>query len=65
MAARRPSGRPGRWAVAFPGIVALQAYPRQWLRGDSLERVTVAAYLIPEVSVDNLGGPPEGLASSR
>ena len=32
-----------------PGIATLAAYRREWLRGDILAGVTVAAYLIPQV----------------
>ena len=35
--------------MVLPGVVALQGYPRRWLRGDVLAGVTVAAYLIPQV----------------
>jgi SulP family sulfate permease len=32
-----------------PGIVNLSAYRREWLRGDIMAGVTVAAYLVPQV----------------
>lgn len=32
-----------------PGIAVLRGYRREWLRGDVLAGVTVAAYLIPQV----------------
>ena len=34
---------------ALPGVAAVRAYDRTWLRGDVLAGVTVAAYLVPQV----------------
>ena len=46
-----------RWA---PGLADLLAYRRQWLRGDILAGLTVAAYLVPQVLAyaDIAGLPP-------
>ena len=33
----------------LPGATLLRAYQRDWLRGDVLAGVTVAAYLVPQV----------------
>ena len=38
-----------RWARFAPGLQVLLHYDRDWLRGDLLAGVTVAAYLIPQV----------------
>ncbi|AVZ71578.1 sodium-independent anion transporter [Streptomyces lunaelactis] len=46
-------GTPGRgWHRAVPGVPGLavfKGYRRDWLRGDLLAGVTVAAYLVPQV----------------
>lgn len=44
------SGRriPG-WRRVAPGLASLSGYRRDWLRGDLLAGVTVAAYLVPQV----------------
>ncbi|MFD4585383.1 SulP family inorganic anion transporter [Streptomyces sp. NPDC058423] len=39
----------GGWHRAVPGLAVLGAYRRDWLRGDLLAGVTVAAYLVPQV----------------
>ena len=36
-----------RWP---PGLVTLRGYQRSWLRGDLIAGVTVAAYLVPQVT---------------
>ncbi|MCW2812445.1 MAG: Sulfate permease, partial [Friedmanniella sp.] len=41
--------KPSRWSRWLPGVVVLRAYRRDWLRGDLLAGVTVAAYLVPQV----------------
>src|SRR5262245_60837167 len=33
----------------MPGLATLAGYRRQWLRGDLLAGITVAAYLVPQV----------------
>ncbi|MEO6471559.1 MAG: sulfate permease [Aeromicrobium sp.] len=43
---RRQASLPAR---LFPGAVVLRHYERQWLRGDVLAGITVAAYLVPQV----------------
>jgi high affinity sulfate transporter 1 len=35
--------------VLLPGLATLAGYRRQWLRGDLLAGITVAAYLVPQV----------------
>lgn len=37
------------WARVLPGLDALTHYRREWLRGDILGGITVAAYLVPQV----------------
>lgn len=41
--------RPGPIARLAPGYGVLRGYRREWLRGDVLGGITVAAYLIPQV----------------
>ncbi|MFF7714617.1 sulfate permease [Streptomyces sp. NPDC007988] len=48
MADRTPAPA-GGWHRAVPGLAVLGAYRRDWLRGDLLAGVTVAAYLVPQV----------------
>ena len=43
------AGAAPRWARFAPGLHALLRYDRNWLRGDLVAGVTVAAYLIPQV----------------
>ncbi|MQS17149.1 sulfate permease [Streptomyces kaniharaensis] len=38
-----------RIVPALPGLAVLRGYRREWLRGDLLAGLTVAAYLIPQV----------------
>ncbi len=38
-----------RWAALLPSVTAFRTYRRDWVRGDVLAGVTVAAYLIPQV----------------
>jgi len=38
-----------KWANYAPGLAQFRDYKREWLRGDMLAGVTVAAYLIPQV----------------
>ncbi len=40
---------PTGWRRWLPGVAALAGYQREWLRGDVLAGVTVAAYLVPQV----------------
>ncbi|NKQ51817.1 sulfate permease [Amycolatopsis sp. K13G38] len=37
------------WTRLLPGLAQYRGYRREWLRGDLLAGVTVAAYLIPQV----------------
>ncbi|MEV6006107.1 sulfate permease [Streptomyces sp. NPDC051976] len=51
---RKPGPSTGRRVVAagerlLPGVAVLARYRRDWLRGDLLAGVTVAAYLVPQV----------------
>ncbi|AJT69938.1 putative sulfate transporter [Streptomyces lydicus] len=44
--------RDERWrrvVPGVPGLVVLKGYRREWLRGDLLAGITVAAYLVPQV----------------
>ncbi|MEY9966709.1 SulP family sulfate permease [Streptacidiphilus sp. MAP12-16] len=43
------NGAGGPVARLLPGFAVLRSYPRDWLRGDLLAGVTVAAYLVPQV----------------
>ena len=43
-----PDGVRG-WRRVLPGIAVLAGYRREWMRGDLLAGVTVAAYLVPQV----------------
>ncbi|MER7819332.1 sulfate permease [Streptomyces sp. NPDC096153] len=47
--ADRPPVRGAGGRPAVPGLAVLGAYRRDWLRGDLLAGVTVAAYLVPQV----------------
>lgn len=38
-----------RWRDSAPGLAQLHGYPKNWLRGDILAGITVAAYLVPQV----------------
>ena len=38
-------------AMRLPGIAVLAGYRREWLRGDLLAGVAVAAYLVPQVVI--------------
>ena len=42
-------GRQPAWARVLPGLDVLAHYRREWLRGDVLGGITVAAYLVPQV----------------
>ncbi|MHA2789190.1 SulP family inorganic anion transporter [Corynebacterium sp. S7] len=37
------------WERIFPGIRTIRTYKKEWLRGDLVAGVTVAAYLVPQV----------------
>ncbi|HYZ69927.1 MAG TPA: sulfate permease [Mycobacterium sp.] len=37
------------WSAAAPGLAQFREYQRDWLRGDVVAGVTVAAYLVPQV----------------
>ncbi|AOP45800.1 SulP family inorganic anion transporter [Streptomyces lydicus] len=50
--AKHPGTPGGEWRRVVPGVPGLavfRAYRRNWLRGDLLAGVTVAAYLVPQV----------------
>ena len=40
---------PLSWSRLLPGVAVLRRYERDWLRGDVVAGVTVAAYLVPQV----------------
>ncbi|MDT7839936.1 SulP family inorganic anion transporter [Streptomyces justiciae] len=44
-----PGRRGPQWRRLAPGLATLSGYRRDWLRGDLLAGVTVAAYLVPQV----------------
>ena len=48
-------------AMRLPGIAVLAGYRREWLRGDHLAGVAVAAYLVPQVMAYSgiAGLPPQ------
>lgn len=48
-------------AMYLPGVAVLAAYRREWLRGDLLAGVAVAAYLVPQVMAYSgiAGLPPQ------
>ena len=49
----------GRGVAALPGIAVLTGYRREWLRGDALAGVAVAAYLVPQVmAYSSIAGLP-------
>src|SRR4051794_15774251 len=48
-----------RGVGALPGIAVLTGYRRDWLRGDVLAGVVVAAYLVPQVmAYSSIAGLP-------
>ena len=46
-----PKIRPSRplWQRLVPGVLIMRNYQREWIKGDVIAGITVAAYLIPQV----------------